>query len=70
MNILKIEKPQQIQQIAGQFGSFILPEENLQLSIFDLRQLTKPAESYEIGFTLTNSSGKLAIKNGYLKFNL
>ena len=70
MKILKIENPQQIQQIAGQFGAFILPEEELQLSIFEMKQPTKTTESLEIGFTLANSSGKLAIKNGYLKVKL
>ncbi|MHA1675267.1 MAG: hypothetical protein ACTSYI_16775 [Promethearchaeota archaeon] len=67
MKILKIENPHQIQQIAGQFGAFILPEEELHLNIFKLPQSTQSADHLDIGFTLANSSGKLAIKNGYLK---
>ncbi len=70
MKILKIENPQQIKQIAGQFGAFILPEEDLHLNIYELTQPTQSTDSLDIGFTLVNSSGKIAIKNGYLKVKL
>ncbi|MHA1744542.1 MAG: MaoC/PaaZ C-terminal domain-containing protein [Promethearchaeota archaeon] len=67
MNLLHVENPHQIQQIAGQFGAIILPEENLQLRVFEL---PNTMETREIGFNLANSSGKMAIKNGYIKLKL
>ncbi|MHA1611914.1 MAG: FAS1-like dehydratase domain-containing protein [Promethearchaeota archaeon] len=70
MKVMNIDNPLQIRQIAGQFGAFILPEENLQLNVYELKKSPQSTEMREIGFTLTNPSGKIAIKNGYIRANL
>ena len=67
MTILHIENPKQIQQFAGQFGAYVVPEELLQLRVFEL---ARTPETWEIGFNLANNSGKLAIRNGYIKIIL